>query len=512
MKTMERPMAGAGGALRSSEGRRIRHTKIVCTIGPASSDPAVLRAMVTAGMNVARLNFSHGAHEDHAHVVRCLRELARELRRPMAIIADLQGPKVRIGKLPHERLLVEGERVFLATRDLPEPEDVPEDVLPVPLPQLPDVLEKGAIVKLADGMIRLRVQEVDVTTGRICCLIEDGGPISSHKGLNLPDHDLGIPSLTEKDLEDLDFALSQEVDYVAQSFVQSPDDVHQLRTLIAEKSPGHRPQIISKIEKRLAVERLDDILAASDAVMVARGDLGVELGAEGVPLLQKHIIKRAGELGIPAITATQMLESMTSSPEPTRAEASDVANAVLDGTSAVMLSGETAVGKYPVEAIRVLDRIARTVEPAMTIPASYLEGNRTTSIPKALSDTACELAEVLDAAAVVVLTETGRSARHVSRNRPRRPVVACSGNVYACRRMALDWGTVPVLMRDVPAADITWGHSNAALRLSGVVEPGERVVYIAGTIASQPGMTNMLKVEEFVDTSDYSELDDGHSI
>ena len=254
---------------------------------------------------------------------------------------------------------------------------------------------------------------------------------------------------------------------------------------------------IAKIEKRIAVERLDDILAASDAVMVARGDLGVELGAADVPLVQKRIIKRANELGIPVITATQMLETMTHNPEPTRAEASDVANAILDGTSAVMLSGETAVGKYPVETIKLIDRIARAVEPAMPIPDSYLELHRTSSIPQALSDAACEIGELLDAAAIVVLTETGRTARQVSKNRPRCPVIAASPDVHACRRLALDWGTVPVLIGGLPDAQSDWGHSAAAARVSGLIERGERVVFTAGTIQGRPGMTNMLKVEEF---------------
>jgi pyruvate kinase len=357
----------------------------------------------------------------------------------------------------------------------------------------------------------LLVKEVDTVAGRILCLVEDGGPISSNKGVNLPDVELGIPSLTDKDREDLKFALEQEVDYIAQSFVRSPDDIEQLRQLITEWAPGeHRPQIIAKIEKRVAVERLDDIMAASDGVMVARGDLGVELGAADVPLVQKRIIRRANEMGIPVITATQMLETMTQNPEPTRAEASDVANAVLDGTSAMMLSGETAVGKYPAEAIKVLDRIARAVEPAMTAPESYLDARRTTSIPQALSDTACEIGELLDAAAIVVLTESGRTARQVSRNHPRRPVVAASRNVHTCRRLALDWGTVPVLMRDLPAEDVTWGHSAAAAAVSGVIHAGERVVFTAGTISGHAGMTNMLKVEEFelpgTDSSEAAQL------
>ena len=480
--------------------RRIRHTKIVCTIGPSSSDEHVLREMVSSGMNVVRLNFSHGAHEDHAKVVASVRKIARELAQPMAIIADLQGPKIRVGVLPGERLLETGDKLTLLTRDLPAPEDLLEDELPVKLEALARAVSPGSIVMLADGSIKLLVKDVALTTGRIECLVEEGGPISTAKGVNLPDVELDIPSLTEKDIADLGFALEQEVDYIAQSFVRSPDDVERLRQLISEQlKPGApRPQIISKIEKRQAVERLDDILAASDGVMVARGDLGVELGAADVPLVQKRIIRRANELGIPVITATQMLETMTYNPEPTRAEASDVANAVLDGTSAVMLSGETAVGAWPVQAIRVLDRIARAVEPAVGAPTSYLEGQRATSVPQALAATACEIGEMLDAAAIVVLTETGRSARQVSRFRPRRPIIAASRDVHACRRLALDWGTVPILIGEIPqSGDPIWTDSVTGAKLSGLISIGEQVVFTAGTIAGQPGMTNMLKVEQY---------------
>ncbi len=499
---------------RLTQERRIRHTKIVCTIGPASSSHDVLREMVLAGMNVVRLNFSHGAHEDHARVVASIRAIAKELHRPMAIVADLQGPKVRIGKIEGERTLVDGEEVVISTGETSS-----DGTIPVPVEGFAQAAREGMPVVLADGVIHLEVLSSDPDAGTVRCRVVDGGVISSGKGISMPDVELGIPSITEKDLRDLAFAMEQQVDYVAQSFVRSPDDIEQLRRRIYqhhERLGGPRPQIIAKIEKRIAVERLDDILAASDAVMVARGDLGIELGAADVPLVQKRIIKRANELGIPVITATQMLESMTHNPEPTRAEASDVANAILDGTSAVMLSGETAVGRFPVETIRLIDRIARAVEPAMAVPDSYLEFHRTSSIPQALADAACEIGELLGAAAIVVLTETGRTARQVSKNRPRCPVIAASPDVHACRRLALVWGTVPVLISDLPNAQNDWGHSAAAARVSGLIERGERVVFTAGTIKGRPGMTNMLKVEEFEPVGDGSQaqiaMESGSSI
>ncbi len=479
--------------------RRIRHTKVVCTIGPACLDEDVLREMIAAGLNAARLNFSHGDHAQHKKAVDLIRGLSVEFRRPIAIIADLQGPKISIGDIEGERMLETGSTLRVLTRNLPSAKDLGKDDLPVRLPSLPQWIEPGAQIMLADGTIRLKVVKVEIETGSLICSVEEGGRISSNKGVNLPGVELEIPSLTAKDLDDLAFALSLEVDYIAQSFVRSPDDIEQLRSHIVAGKPVNRPQIIAKIEKHIAVDRLDDIMAAADGVMVARGDLGVELGAEQVPLVQKEIIRKANELGIPVITATQMLETMTYNPEPTRAEASDVANAILDGTSAVMLSGETAMGRHPVEVIRVIDRIARTVEPAMAGPTQYLlAGRRTVSIPQALSDTACEIGELLDAAAIVVLTETGRTARQVVRNRPKRPVVAASKSVYTCRRLALDWGTIPVWMRDgISSNSGTFEQSTEAARRSRVVYHGERVIFTAGTISGRPGMTNMLKVEEF---------------
>lgn len=464
----------------------------------------MLRELVAAGMNVARLNFSHGSHEQHAETIRCIREIARSQGVPLAIMADLQGPKIRLGQLEGIRRLDEGTDITLVIA-----ETVSSDrELPVPLPALLQAADEGSNIMLADGLIKLRVVHKDAEAGRIDCVVETGGEVSSHKGVNLPGLELDIPSLTEKDLADLRFALAQGVDYIAQSFVRGPADVEQLRMHIAE-GPGApsdtgegdrpKPQIIAKIEKRVAVERLDDILIASDGVMVARGDLGVELGAADVPLVQKKIIRRANELSIPVITATQMLESMTHQPDPTRAEASDVANAILDGTTAVMLSGETAVGDYPVATVQVMDRIARAVEPAMTVPERYLGTHRTGSVPQALSDVACEIAEHLDAAAIVVGTSTGRTVRLVTKNRPRRPVIAVAHNPHIFTRMALDWGTVPVLIPRAEHPDDYWERSVRAARESGLVRPGDRVVFTAGTMVNMPGATNMLKVEEFHD-------------
>ncbi|HZD87723.1 MAG TPA: pyruvate kinase, partial [Gaiellaceae bacterium] len=333
-----------------------RRTKIVATLGPASASPDRLRALVGAGVDAVRFNLSHGSHDEHSQRAWLVREIAAEVGRPVALIADLQGPKLRIGDLHEPVVLRAGEEVTVCAQ-----EAASDGELPVAPAVIGDVLEPGHDVLIDDGLVRLRVDEVE--RGRARCAVLVGGRVSSHKGVNLPGVPIPIPALTRKDIADLDWALGTGVDFVALSFVRSPADVRDLRALLEQA--GSHAHVVAKIEKSEAIDVLDDVLAETDAVMVARGDLGVEIGPALVPLVQKRIIHKALECGKPVITATQMLETMVHSPEPTRAEASDVANAILDGTSAVMLSGETAVGDYPVEAVAYMDRIARAVEPSL---------------------------------------------------------------------------------------------------------------------------------------------------
>jgi pyruvate kinase len=320
-----------------------------------------------------------------------------------------------------------------------------------------------------------------------------GGSVSAHKGVNLPGVPLPIPSLTQKDTADLELALSLGVDYVALSFVRSAADVRDLRRLIEQA--GSRAEVIAKIEKAEAVEALDEILAASDAIMVARGDLGVEIGPASVPLLQKRIILRALDAGKPVITATQMLESMIEHAEPTRAEASDVANAVLDGSSALMLSGETAVGAYPVESVAYMDRIARAVEPSLGYRHEMPEPDEEPGVGRAMSNAACDIAETLGAAAILVPTATGRTASAVARLRPRRPIVALTHNQYAVQQMALEWGVVPLLVKEAQDVEDLWELSIDAARDGGLIAPGDRIVMTAGTSVNIPGTTNVIKVD-----------------
>ena len=464
----------------------LRRTKIVATIGPACSSAEGIGRLLEAGMDGARLNMSHGTREDHAQHARHVREAEQAAGRSIALIADLQGPKLRVGRLPEPVELVRGEQIVVAGEEAARDGD-----LPVSPSVLGSVLLPGKDILIDDGHVRLTVQAVE--QGRARCEVLVGGTITSHKGVNLPGVALPIPSLTRKDLDDLNFALDLGVDYVALSFVRSGADVRALRTLI--EAAGSPAYVIAKIEKSEAVVALDDILDESHAVMVARGDLGVEIGAADVPLLQKRIIHMALERGKPVITATQMLESMVHSPEPTRAEASDVANAILDGTSAVMLSGETAMGEYPVEAIQVMDRIALAVEPSLDYRHEIPEAHEEPTIGQAMSNAACDIAEALGAKAIVVPTFTGRTASAVARLRPRRPIVGCTHHTYSLRHMALEWGVTPMPIPEANDVEDIWGRSLDAARESGLVQPGDRVVITAGTAVNIPGSTNVIKVD-----------------
>jgi pyruvate kinase len=463
-----------------------RRTKIVATIGPASREPDVLERLVEAGMDGARLNFSHGVQEEHAESARRVRETQRAMGRPLALIADLQGPKLRIGDIPAPVELEVGDVVVVSDEEVSRPDD-----LPVAPDVLGSVLRPGQDVLIADGIVRLRVERV--AEGRAESRVLTGGVVEAHKGVNVPGVPLPVPSLTDKDLSDLQFALDLEVDYVAQSFVRSRADVAALRARIEEA--GSQAWIIAKIELKEAVAALPQILDEADAVMIARGDLGVEVGAPEVPLLQKQIILAALDRGKPAITATQMLESMINRPEPTRAEASDVANAILDGTSAVMLSAETAVGEYPVDAVETMAEIACAVEPSLGYRHQLPGAAESPTVGHAMSNAACDLAEALAAKAILVPTFTGRTASAVARLRPRRPIVALTHVGVSLQHMAIEWGVTPLEIPESRDVDDLWQQSIGAARDAGIVAPGDRVVLTAGTAVNIPGSTNVIKVD-----------------
>jgi pyruvate kinase len=437
-------------------------------------------------MDAGRLNFSHGTHEEHRSGAELIRAAGDDAGRPLALVADLQGPKLRIGDLVGSRGLTRGQEIVIAPQEL-----AGDGELPVAPAVIGDVLAPGDDVLIDDGLVRLRVEEVD--GGKARCAVLVGGVVSAHKGVNLPGVALPIPSMTEKDVDDLELALSLGVDYVALSFVRSAADVRHLRTLIEEA--GSHAEVIAKIEKSEAVDVLDEILAASDAIMVARGDLGVEIGPASVPLLQKRIILRSLERGKPVITATQMLESMIHQAEPTRAEASDVANAVLDGSSALMLSGETAIGEFPVEAVSYMDQIIRAVEPSLGYRHQMPDPSEEPEVGRAMSNAACDIAEALVAKAILVPTATGRTASAVARLRPRRPIVGLTHNQYAVQQMALEWGVIPLLVPEAEDVQGLWRMSVDAARAAGLVDKGDRVVLTAGTSVNIPGTTNVIRVD-----------------
>src|SRR5262245_2447999 len=463
-----------------------RRTKIVATIGPRTNSHELVRLLAEAGMDAVRLNLSHGTQEEHARTAGFTRAVQAELGRPLALIADLQGPKLRIGTLDDPRSLEVGEAVVVAGEDGARDGD-----LPVAPSVIGDVLAPGNEVLIDDGLVRLVVEAVEQRRAR--CRVIVGGEVQSHKGVNLPGVPIPIPSLTPKDHADLEFALSLGVDYVALSFVREAKDIVDLREIIERH--GSPARVIAKIEKAEAVDVLEDVLDASDAVMVARGDLGVEMGAATVPLLQKRIILRALESGKPVITATQMLESMIEHSEPTRAEASDVAKAILDGTSALMLSGETAIGAHPIESVRTMDQIARAVEPSMSYRHEAPASRDERAIGVAMSNAACDIAEALGARAIVVPTFSGRTASAVARLRPRLPIIGLSHRQSSVQQMALEWGVTPLPFPEAANVEDLWDRAVEAVRREGLVKPGELVVLTAGTAVNMPGSTNMIKVE-----------------
>lgn len=469
--------------LRSS----LRRTKIVATIGPATSSPEVLRELIEAGATTLRLNFSHGTHEDHQRSIRLIRQTAFELNQPVGILQDLQGPKIRLGKFETGPIeLKRGDRYTLTSRSFTGNQEISS----VTYPPLADEVPVGAAILLDDGKVEMVVEEVDRTNRELRCRVVVGGPLSNNKGVNFPGVYLSIKALTDKDRRDLTFGLDQGVDWVALSFVRNPQDVLEIKELIA--NAGKQVPVIAKIEKHEAIEQMEAILSLCDGVMVARGDLGVELPAEDVPILQKRLIATANRLGIPIITATQMLDSMVSNPRPTRAEISDVANAIIDGTDAVMLSNETAVGKFPVQAVETMARIAVRIEQEKI--TRHLEDTKR-SITNAISQAVGKIAEQLEAAAIMTLTKTGATARNVSKFRPKTPILAVTPHVDVARQLQMVWGVKPLLVLDLPSTGQT-SHAaiNVALENNLLVE-GDLVVMTAGTLQGVSGSTDLIKVE-----------------
>jgi pyruvate kinase len=460
-------------------------TKIVCTLGPASSERDAICSLVKAGMNVARLNFSHGTHDQHAARIATIRSVADELQCPLAILGDLQGPRIRIGDLPGILQLEGGTDVVLAPDGAARAGEIP-----VTYEKLASDVHVGDRLLIADGLIELVA--LDVEPPRVSARVLHGGPLSSHKGINLPGVQVSVPSLTEKDREDVAFAVDQGLDYLALSFVRRAADLAELRELIPKEL-----LVVSKIEKDVALNNIESIVRASDAVMVARGDLGVELPFEEVPFAQKRIITLCNRLGRPVITATQMLESMITNPRPTRAEASDVANAILDGTDAVMLSAETATGQYPRLAVEAMARIVLEIEshPSSRRDDRALPRDGSVSTEQAIAAAAAAAVRMLGAPAIIVFTKSGATARVIASHRPNVPILVLTDVDRTYRQLALVWGVIPELVPHCNTYDDMLQFALEAVQRRGLARPGDRVVVTAGVPFDVPGTTNLLKVE-----------------
>jgi pyruvate kinase len=464
-----------------------RRTKIVATIGPATSTPDALRAIIEAGATTLRLNFSHGTHEDHQRSIRLIRQTSFELNQPVGILQDLQGPKIRLGRFENGSIILnKGDRFILTSKQVPGTQEISS----ITYDRLIEEVPEGATILLDDGRVEMYVEKVDLAAQQLHCITVVGGPLSNNKGVNFPGVYLSVKALTDKDKKDLMFGLDQGVDWVALSFVRNPQDVLEIKELIS--SAGKNVPVIVKIEKHEAIEEMEAILSISDGVMVARGDLGVELPAEDVPILQKRLIATANRLGIPVITATQMLDSMVHSPRPTRAEISDVANAILDGTDAVMLSNETAVGKYPVEAVATMATIAVRIEKEKITRTLENTGR---SIPNAISGAVGQIAEQLDAAAIMTLTKSGATARNVSKFRPSKPILAITPHVDVARQLQLVWGVKPLLVLDLPSTGQTFQAALSVAQENSLLREGDLVVMTAGTLQGVSGSTDLIKVE-----------------
>jgi len=463
-----------------------RRTKIIATIGPASGSPEMIRSLIEAGMDVARLNFSHGNYEDHAAVIMSLRKISDELNKPVTIMQDLQGPKIRVGRLPGGKIDINRGDII---RLVPQSEcQSAGATIPIDYPFVAEEAEAGMQVLLADGLFELEV--TGIKGNEVICRVVEGGCLTDNKGVNFPNLNLRLPSLTEKDIRDLDFGLSQDVDWISLSFVRSAADVITLRDMISGK--GYVKPIIAKIEKPQAIDHLEEIVNAVDGIMVARGDLGVEMSPDKVPMLQKHIIGLCNRKGKTVITATQMLESMIHEPRPTRAEASDVANAIIDGTDAIMLSGETAVGAYPVKAVEMMVKIAMDVESRIEFK-TYPPAGHSGII--ALSRAANQMTGVINPVCIVDLTTSGRSAQCIAAGRPNSPVFAFTANLKVYHGLNLLWGIIPVLIEDHPDTfEEMFMVAEKNLVARKIVTTGDVILLLGGIPAHEAGGTNFIKV------------------
>lgn len=468
----------------------LRKTKIVCTLGPATEDDAILRAMIQAGMNVARLNFSHGTYEGHAQNIRRIRALSAELHTPVGIMLDTKGPEIRLKTFRDHRVTLQKGQLFtLCTDDV---EGNAEHVS-ITYADLPADVQPGTTILIDDGLVGLTVEAVSKT--EIQCRVNNGGVISDRKGINVPDANLSMPFISRKDREDILFGIQENVDFIAASFTRTEEDILAIRKLLTDNG-GKGISIIAKIENMQGVQNIDSILAVSDGVMVARGDLGVEIPLEQIPIIQKMIIRKAYSRGKQIITATQMLDSMIKNPRPTRAEATDVANAIYDGTGAIMLSGETAAGLYPMEAVRTMARIAQVAEASIDYVQRFRDSvpRPSANITNAISHACCTSAQDLNATAIVTVTKTGFTAKMLSRFRPGCPIIACAPVERVVRQLCLSWGITPLLIEEVTDTDELFERAVDAGIDAGLLHKDDLIVMTAGVPLGISGTTNLMRV------------------
>ena len=469
----------------------MKKTKIVATIGPASESEEILKQLFQNGLNVCRLNFSHGTHEEHKNRIDTIKKVRKELNLPIAIMLDTKGPEIRLGDFKEGTIeLEEGDLFTLTTRDILGD----KSIVNISYEGLPQDVKEGNIILIDDGLVELKVLEI-IDNTEIKCVALNSGTLKNHKGVNVPNVEINLPAITQKDIDDILFGIENGVDFIAPSFIRKADDVTEIRRILEENN-GHNIDIISKIENQQGVDNIEEILAASDGIMVARGDLGVEIETEIMPLVQKELIKKCNIAGKPVITATQMLDSMMRNPRPTRAEVTDVANAILDGTSAIMLSGETAAGKYPVESVKTMYNIAIKTEESLDYSRLLKEKSNKSEISttNAIGRATCYTAQDLEATAIITATSSGYTSKAISKFRPKTPIIAVTTTEEVMRRLALEWGVYPILAPESESTDEVISNSVEATIKNGYAKEGDLVIITAGIPAGLSGSTNLIKV------------------
>lgn len=469
----------------------LKKTKIVCTIGPASESPEVLEQLVRNGMNVARLNFSHGSHEEHLEKIKTIKRLRRKLNVPLGLMLDTKGPEIRIGRFEEKEYFLKPDDIFtITTRDVIGN----KDIVSVSYEGLPNDVEKGSIISVDDGLIQLEVMEIKDGTD-IVCRVQNNGVISNNKGVNLPGRVTNLPAITPKDVDDIKFGIENGIDMIAASFIRKKEDIYDIRKVL-EDHGGEDILILSKIESQEGVDNIDEIIEASDGIMVARGDLGVEIRTELIPLVQKEVIRKCNKAAKPVITATQMLDSMQRNPRPTRAETTDVANAIIDGTDCVMLSGETAAGKYPVEAVRTMRNICITTELSDDFEENIYqtEIDRKITTTNAISKSTCTIASQLNAKAIITCTSSGNTAKAVSKFRPKTNIIACTIDEKVARRLSVSWGVYPVIVEKAHETDELIERAIVGALKENYVQEGDLTVLTAGIPLGVSGTSNLIKV------------------